>query len=117
MPKSGRSFSMTASLKMIAVLLLLFVHSLEITSAGDPPISGDFRSLAPQCEQKVKEYIKEKIDGLLQATVELRKCEFSYTRKTPSGEIYAGTYALPEGLPCAFDSTCEWGACKCSACP
>uniref|UniRef100_A0A0K8RLX1 Putative salp15 n=1 Tax=Ixodes ricinus TaxID=34613 RepID=A0A0K8RLX1_IXORI len=89
MPKSGRSFPMTASLKMIAVLLLLFVHSLEITSAGDPPISGDFSSLTPKCEQKVKEYIKTEIDGLLEnplrwKMVYVKKITMSKTAKLAS---------------------------------
>uniref|UniRef100_V5H603 Putative secreted protein n=1 Tax=Ixodes ricinus TaxID=34613 RepID=V5H603_IXORI len=70
MPKTGCSFSMTKNRRMIAVLLVLFLHSLQITSAGDPPIEGDFSNLPPKCEEKAKKYIKETIPGLLKANVQ-----------------------------------------------
>uniref|UniRef100_V5IBU5 Putative 8 n=2 Tax=Ixodes ricinus TaxID=34613 RepID=V5IBU5_IXORI len=114
---TGRSFSMTEKQKIIAVLLVVFVHSRQITSAGEPIINGDFSNVPPKCEALAKDYIKTRITDLTEATLELRKCEFSYKRETPSGKKYTGTYALPEGFPCAFGSKCEWGVCKCSACP
>ncbi|XP_042142716.1 uncharacterized protein LOC121833458 [Ixodes scapularis] len=117
MSKTGRSFSMAEKQKKFAVLLVVFVHSLQLTSAGEPIIKGDFNNLPPRCEALAKEYIKRKISDLTEATLELRKCEFSYKRETPSGQKYEGTYALPEGFPCAFGSRCEWGVCECSACP
>nr|AAV80773.1 putative secreted salivary gland peptide [Ixodes scapularis] len=117
MSKTGRSFSMAEKQKIIAVFLVVFVHSLQFTSAGEPIINGDFSNVSPNCEDLAKKYIKTKISDLTEATLVLRKCEFSYKRVTPSGQKYTGTYALPEGFPCAFGSTCEWGVCKCSACP
>nr|AAT92191.1 putative peptide 9.1 kDa [Ixodes pacificus] len=108
---------MTANQKMIAVLLVLFVNSLQITSARDPPITGDFNSLAPKREEMAKEYIKKLVPGLLQATLRLRHCEFHCEYQTSTGKMQ-GWFALPEGFPCAFGSTCDYGGnCKCSACP
>uniref|UniRef100_A0A0K8RKK4 Putative salp15 n=1 Tax=Ixodes ricinus TaxID=34613 RepID=A0A0K8RKK4_IXORI len=108
---------MTANPKIISVLLVLFVQSLQVTSARYPVITGDFGSLAPQCEEMAKEYIKKLVPGLLQATLRLRKCEFHCEYQTSTGKMQ-GEFALPEGFPCAFGSTCDdSGRCKCSACP
>ncbi|EEC06457.1 secreted salivary gland peptide, putative [Ixodes scapularis] len=113
--KTGRSFSITANQKMIAALLVL-VHSLQITSAGNPKIKGDFRSLSPRCEEKAKDYIKKRFPDLLEATLQLRQCDFFYVRQPSTGPRIQGEYALPDGFPCAFGSTCRDGVCECSAC-
>ncbi|CAN8007025.1 unnamed protein product [Ixodes pacificus] len=116
MHKAGRSFSSTENQKMIAVLLVLFLHSLQITSAGNPTITGHFRNLAPKCEELAKNYIKSAFSDLTEATLRLRHCEFYYVRQTAAGTKIVGEYALPNGFPCAFGSTCYDGVCKCSAC-
>uniref|UniRef100_A0A0K8RBR4 Putative salp15 n=1 Tax=Ixodes ricinus TaxID=34613 RepID=A0A0K8RBR4_IXORI len=116
MYETGHSFSMTANQKMIAVLLVVFVHSLQITSAGNPTIKGDFTNLPPRCETKAKEYIKNKFPDLVVATLRLRYCDFFYIREPPIGPRIQGELALPDGFPCGFGSTCYEGACVCSAC-
>uniref|UniRef100_A0A0K8RIM8 Putative salp15 n=1 Tax=Ixodes ricinus TaxID=34613 RepID=A0A0K8RIM8_IXORI len=116
MSNTGSSFSMTANQKMIAVLLVVFAHSLQITSAGDPTIKGDFTPLSPRCEAKAKNYIKNAFSDLLEATLQLRECDFYYIRQPSTGPKIQGWYALPNGFPCAFGSTCQDGVCECSAC-
>uniref|UniRef100_V5IHS7 Putative secreted protein n=1 Tax=Ixodes ricinus TaxID=34613 RepID=V5IHS7_IXORI len=59
MRKTGRLFLMTGNQRVITVLLVLFLHSLQITSAGGPIIKGNFGNLAPECEEKVRNMIKE----------------------------------------------------------
>ncbi|XP_040071548.1 uncharacterized protein LOC120844031 [Ixodes scapularis] len=106
---------MTRNQKMIAVLLVLFLHFLQITSGGGPIITGDFGNLAPQCEEFAKTYIKA-LPDLKEAKLRLRYCDFSYVRQTATGQRIVGEYALPNGFPCAFGATCYDGACKCSEC-
>uniref|UniRef100_A0A0K8RDU2 Putative salp15 n=1 Tax=Ixodes ricinus TaxID=34613 RepID=A0A0K8RDU2_IXORI len=114
MPKTGRLFLMTGNQRMITVLLVLFLHSLHITSAGDPIIMGNFDNLAPQCEENVKNIING-IPNVTEATLQLRECGFDYVCETSRGKR-RGWYGLPLGFPCAFNSTCQNGKCKCSSC-
>uniref|UniRef100_A0A6B0ULP3 Putative conserved secreted protein n=1 Tax=Ixodes ricinus TaxID=34613 RepID=A0A6B0ULP3_IXORI len=115
MPKTGRLFLMTGNQRMVTVLLVLFLHSLHITSAGDPIIKGNFDNLAPDCEEKVKNMIKG-IPDVTEATLRLRECGFDYAWETSRGKR-RGWYGLPLGFPCAFGSTCDDnGKCKCSSC-
>uniref|UniRef100_A0A147BW92 Putative ticsk ixostatin n=1 Tax=Ixodes ricinus TaxID=34613 RepID=A0A147BW92_IXORI len=116
MAKTGRSFSMTANQKMIAVLSVVFVHFLQITSAGNPTIKGDFTDLPPKCETMAKEYIKKAFPDLVEATLRLRYCDFTYIREPHIGPRIKGEYALPDGFPCGFGSKCYEGTCVCSEC-
>uniref|UniRef100_A0A0K8RIV0 Putative salp15 n=1 Tax=Ixodes ricinus TaxID=34613 RepID=A0A0K8RIV0_IXORI len=106
---------MAGNKRMIAALLVLFLHSLQITSADDPIIKGNFEDLAPKCEEQVKNIIKG-IRDATEATLRLRYCEIHVVRQTSTGKMQLWR-RLPDGFPCAFGSICDGGECKCSGCP
>uniref|UniRef100_A0A147BHQ8 Putative secreted salivary gland peptide n=1 Tax=Ixodes ricinus TaxID=34613 RepID=A0A147BHQ8_IXORI len=88
MYETGHSFSMTANQKMIAVLLVVFVHSLQITSAGNPTIKGDFTNLPPRCETKAKEYIKNKFPDLVVNSPNSAQNKMNITNEIIMRQVY-----------------------------